>query len=207
MGSIVVWNVCGLGGRDKKRCVRNLGRKFSIDVLGLLETKMENITDSIISSVWGRHARDWYAVPSLGLSGGILCIWNPASFCVSRCSIAMNGRILHVEGTFTRYNLNCMVSFIYAPIDGILKKKLWDYLITFKDSVSTPWCLAGYFNETLSPSDRKGGSKVFASMTRFKHCIDGCELIDLPLNGKRFTWSRGNAASRIDRIFISGDWL
>ena len=119
----------------------------------------------------------------------------------------MNGRILHVEGTFTRYNLNCMVSFIYAPIDGILKKELWDYLITFKDSVSSPWCLPGDFNETLSPLDRKGGSKVSAFMTRFKHCINGCELIDLPLNGKRFTWSRGNAASRINRIFISGDWL
>jgi len=67
----------------------------------------------------------------------------------------MNGRILHVEGTFTHYNLNYMVSFIYASIDGILKKELCDYLITFKDSVSTPWCLAGDFNETLSPSDRK----------------------------------------------------
>ncbi|KAG6770900.1 hypothetical protein POTOM_026601 [Populus tomentosa] len=80
-GSIVVWNVCGLWGRDKKKCVRNLGRKFHIDVLG-------------------------------------------------------------------------------------------------------------NFNETLSPSDRKGDSKVSASMTRFKHCIDGCKLIDIPLNGKRFTWSR-----------------
>jgi hypothetical protein len=44
----------------------------------------------------------------------------------------MNEHILHVEGTFTRYNLNCMVSFIYAPIDGILKKELWDYLIPSK---------------------------------------------------------------------------
>ncbi|KAG6743423.1 hypothetical protein POTOM_054377 [Populus tomentosa] len=123
------------------------------------------------------------------------------------CSIALNGRILHVEGTFTRYNLDCLVSFIYAPIDGTLKKELWDYLITFKDSVSTPWCLAGDFNETLSSSDRKGGSKVSAAMSRFKQCIDSCELLDLPLNGKRFTWSRGNAASRIDRIFVSGDWL
>jgi len=80
-------------------------------------------------------------------------------------------------------------------------------LITFKDSVSTPWCLTGDFNETLSPSDRKGSSKVSASMTRFKHYIDGCELIDLPLNEKRFTWSNGNTVSRIDRIFILGDWL
>ena len=51
MGSIVVWNACGLGGKAKKRCVRNLGRKFSIDVLGILETKLENINDSIINSI------------------------------------------------------------------------------------------------------------------------------------------------------------
>jgi hypothetical protein len=44
-------------------------------------------------------------------------------------------------------------------------------------------------------------------MTRFKHCIDCCELIDLPLNGRKFTLSRGNATSRIDRIFLSGDWM
>ena len=119
----------------------------------------------------------------------------------------MNGHILHVEGIFTRYNLNCLVSFVYAPIDGTLNKELWNYLITFKDSVSKPWCLAGNFNETLSPSNKKGASKVFASMKRFKHYIDGCELIDLPLNGKKFTWSRGNAASRIYRILISDDWL
>jgi len=37
------------------------------------------------------------------------------------------------------------------------------------------------------PRIEKGGSKVSASMTRFKHYIDGCELLDLPLNGKRFT--------------------
>ncbi|KAG6790941.1 hypothetical protein POTOM_000048 [Populus tomentosa] len=65
----------------------------------------------------------------------------------------------------------------------------------------------GDFIETLSPSDKKSGLKVSASMTRFKQCIDSCELLDLHLNGKRFTWSRGNAASRIDIIFISGDWL
>ncbi|KAG6736003.1 hypothetical protein POTOM_061309 [Populus tomentosa] len=149
MGSIVVWNVYGLGGRDKKKNV------------------------------------DWYAVPSLGFSGGIFYIWNPASFCVSSYSVAINGSILHVEGIFTRYNLNCLVSFVYAPIDGTLKKELWNYLITFKDSVSKPWCFAGNFNKTLSPLDKKGGSKVSASMTRFKHCINGCELIDLPLNGKK----------------------
>jgi len=31
--------------------------------------------------------------------------------------------------------------------------------------------------------------------------------MELPLNGRKFTWSRGNATSCIDRIFLSGDWL
>jgi hypothetical protein len=207
MGSIIIWNACGIGARDKKRCVRNLVQKFSLDVLGTLETKLENINDCIVNSIWGRRSRDWYAVPSLGLSGGILCIWNLASFCVSNCSVAMNGRILHVEGVFSRFNMECLVSFVYAPNDGSLKKELWEYLATFKSSVSKPWCLAGDFNETLSPSDRKGGSRISSAMISFKNCIDCCELVELPLNGKKFTWSRGNVASRIDRLFVSGDWL
>lgn len=207
MGSIIVWNVCGLGGREKKRCLRNLGRKFNLHILGILETKLETLNDFTITAIWGRHPKAWYVVPSLGLSGGILCIWNPNLFCVSGCSVAMNGRVLHIEGTFTRSNLDCLVSFVYAPNIGILKNELWTYLVTFRDSVSKPWCLAGDFNETLFPSDRKGGSQITSSMSRFKNCIDDCNLIELPLNGRKFTWSRGNAASRIDRIFLSGDWL
>ncbi|KAG6783415.1 hypothetical protein POTOM_012862 [Populus tomentosa] len=119
----------------------------------------------------------------------------------------MNGRILHIEGTFTQSNLDCLVSLVYAPNAGNLKNEMWTYLVTFRDSVSKPWCLAGDFNETLFPSDRKGGSQITSSMTRFKDCIDGCNLIELPLNGRKFTWSRGNTASRIDRVLLSGDWL
>jgi hypothetical protein len=78
---MIIWNACGLGGRDKKKkCVRNLVGKLSLDVLSVLEMKVENINDCIINSTWGRYSRDWYAVPSLGLSRGILCIWNPAFF-------------------------------------------------------------------------------------------------------------------------------
>jgi hypothetical protein len=48
----------------------------------------------------------------------------------------MNGCILHIEGIFTRFNLDCLVSFVYASNIGNLKNELWNYLITFRDSVS-----------------------------------------------------------------------
>jgi hypothetical protein len=54
MGSMIIWNTYGLGGRDKKkRCARNLVRKLNLDVLGALETKLENINEYIINLPWG----------------------------------------------------------------------------------------------------------------------------------------------------------
>lgn len=55
-------------------------------------------------------------------------------FYASSCSIAMNERILHLEGVFSCSNLDCLVSFVYTPNDGLLKE-LWDYLVNFKDIV------------------------------------------------------------------------
>ncbi|KAG6755659.1 hypothetical protein POTOM_041492 [Populus tomentosa] len=166
---IIIWNVCGLGVEKKERCLRNLGRKFNLHILGILEIKLETLNDFTITAIWGRHPK-------------------------ACCSVVMNGRILHIEGTFTRSNLDCLVSFVYAPNIGNLKNKLWTHLVTFRDSVSKLWCLAGDFNEILLSSDRKGGSQITSSMTRFKICIDGCNLIELPLNGRKFTWSRGNVS-------------
>jgi len=124
MGSIIIWNVCGLEGREKKRCLRNLGKKFNLYILGILEIKLETLNDFTITAIWGCHPRAWYAVPSLGLSGEILYIWNPDLFCVSSCSVAMNGCILHIEGTFTRSDLDCLASFVYALNVGNLKNVL-----------------------------------------------------------------------------------
>jgi hypothetical protein len=48
MGSMIIWNTYGLGGKDKKkRCARNLVRK-----LNALEMKLENINEYIINLTW-----------------------------------------------------------------------------------------------------------------------------------------------------------
>jgi hypothetical protein len=44
----------------------------------------------------------------------------------------------------------------------------------------------GDFIENIFPSNRKGGSLISFSITRSKNCIDYCELVELPLNGKKF---------------------
>lgn len=64
----------------------------------------------------------------------------------------------------------------------------------------------GRFNETLLPSNRKGGTQISGSMKAFRECINDCCLIELSLMGKKFSWpTRGNSASRIDGAFVSVD--
>ena len=77
---MLAWNACGLGGRDKRRVLRNVIRKNNIDFICVLETKLEIVDEKIVNAVWGRECRSWYVVPSLGLSGGVLCIWNHSNF-------------------------------------------------------------------------------------------------------------------------------
>ncbi|KAG6752314.1 hypothetical protein POTOM_044538 [Populus tomentosa] len=44
-------------------------------------------------------------------------------------------------------------------------------------------------------------------MKAFRECINDCCLIELPLMGKKFSWStRGNSASRIDGAFMKADF-
>lgn len=97
MGSMLAWNVCGLGGRDKRRVLRNVIRKNNIDFICVLETKLEIVDEKIVNAVWGREHRSWYALPSLGLSGGVLCIWNHSNFCVNSSYVEFNSANLGIE--------------------------------------------------------------------------------------------------------------
>lgn len=46
-------------------------------------------------------------------------------------------------------------------------------------------------------------------MRKFRDFIDTTDLVDVPLSGRKFTWSRldGRCCSRIDRALISNSWL
>ena len=74
---------------------------------------------------------------------------------------------------------------------------------------SGPWCVGGDFNEILYPHERSSGLSPSNSTEEFYNFIKSCALVDLPLQGDDFTWSRCDevsASSRLDRFLISLDW-
>ena len=73
---------------------------------------------------------------------------------------------------------------------------------------SIPWCCFGDFNVVRFPSEWRGGSRLTSAMEKFSEFIEDLNLIDLPLEGGRFTWSSGTeqpSMSRIDRALVSQD--
>ena len=49
---IISWNVQGLNDRDKRLRVRNMVKRWGLDVICFQETKMELITRAVIRSLW-----------------------------------------------------------------------------------------------------------------------------------------------------------
>jgi mannosylglycoprotein endo-beta-mannosidase len=69
------FNIRGLGSRVKRRKVRELIALEKLDFLALQETKLEGVSGSLCSNLWGSVECDWEFVPSEGASGGILSLW------------------------------------------------------------------------------------------------------------------------------------
>lgn len=70
------WNLRGLNEGDERRRVRNLLKQWKANVIYLQETKLEYISSSVVSSLWGYQHVDWRCFDSRGASGGILLMWD-----------------------------------------------------------------------------------------------------------------------------------
>ncbi|KAK4581675.1 hypothetical protein RGQ29_025026 [Quercus rubra] len=86
---------------------------------------------------------------------------------------------------------------------------MWDELVGVQQYWNVPWCCIGDFNIVRFPSERLGNSRLTPAMELFLEFVEDLNLIDLPLEGGSYTWSRGSdrpSMSRIDRVLVSHDW-
>jgi exonuclease III len=74
--NILSWNVRGINELDKRLRIKGLIREWKVDLVCLMETKMEVITSEVVRSLWGCHHVDWCYMGASGASGGILIMWD-----------------------------------------------------------------------------------------------------------------------------------
>jgi hypothetical protein len=195
----------------KRRRIKELVREYKVDFLAIQETKLELVSERLCHYLWGSVDCDWAFLPSEGASGGILSIWgkNNATLIFTFIGEGFVGVCLE-WGVLKKI---CYVVNVYSKCDLASKKRLWNNICMSKLGYGRGrWCVIGDFNAVLFPEERRGVNMDIHStleMTGFRRFQEELELVDLPLLGRKFTWyhSNGVAMSRIDRGWVSLDWL
>jgi hypothetical protein len=65
-----------------------------------------------------------------------------------------------------------------------------------------PWMVAGDFNLIYKDEDKNNTNLNRAMMGRFRGWINDMAVTEVPLHGRKFTWS----SVKLDRVFCSPDW-
>ncbi|KAL8497360.1 hypothetical protein ACS0TY_020881 [Phlomoides rotata] len=207
---VLSYNVRGAGRREKRREVREMIAKLKVDICCLQETKMEEVNMKICKSIWGNSNFDWSWHSAVGNSGGILTIWNREVF--QKINSWSREGMLVVNGRWTEDGTECMIINVYAPNSASQRKVLWETIQALVWQNGTEVIgIIGDFNTIREEGDRVGRSNHWDrnEMDRFNNFIEGCDLSEIQLVGRRFTWYRpdGTCKSKLDQLLVNTNWL
>ncbi|XP_050232953.1 uncharacterized protein LOC126681456 [Mercurialis annua] len=166
--------------------------------MGLIETKKEVIDDFLIRRLWPNLDFDYCYSSSNGASGGLLCVWN--SSLISPTRIQKKDRWISLD--FIWFSKPIRYILVYAHSSPFDRTNLWLELLQEIDQ-NVLCFLTGDFNEILDPSERAYCSSFSASMLDFADFINKAGLLEVPLNGRFFTWYNSISKSKIDRCFVT----
>jgi hypothetical protein len=191
----------------KRSQIKNALKLWKGEVICLQETKLENISRSVVRSLWSNRFADWKFLESEGASGGILLMWDNRVTEVQDCvkgQFSISCRFKNVQDQF-----DWAFSGVYGPNLDVDRSILWDELAGVRSWWGVPWCIGGDFNVVRFPSEKLRAERLTRAMTSFSDFIAELGLIDLPLLEGQFTWSNNQdppSKSRIDRFLLSSDW-
>ncbi|KAL4196362.1 hypothetical protein AMTRI_Chr04g182850 [Amborella trichopoda] len=203
---LLVWNVRGLGQPSKKE-VKDLTSKHSPAVLARIETKQPEPDLKLIHQVWGRRPSQWVSLAANGASEGIWIVWNPSDHILN--SSHKGDFSVTILLTSTLDGLPWKFTAIYGPNSPILRNRLWSELELVASFPHPIWCLGGNFNVIRWSHEQNSSTSISQGMREFSDFISQNELLDIPLQGSRYTWSNhatNPTLSKLDRFLFSLNW-
>ncbi|GJU76267.1 RNA-directed DNA polymerase, eukaryota [Tanacetum coccineum] len=116
------------------------------------EAKMETMDLVSIKALWGNSSFDYVFSPSVGFSGGILCVWDPSIFI--KVSHTISDYFVAIRGNWIASSTKLRIISVYAPQELTEKRELWDFLHRMIDSWDGDCILMGDFNEVRTEHER-----------------------------------------------------
>lgn len=151
----------------------------------------------------GGDQHQWKDISSQGLSGGILTIWDDS---ILECLDELIGpNTLSQKFKNKADGFGWYLTDVYSPCTYWDRDEFWEEVEDLTGWVGDAWCMAGDFNATMRRRERNKHGGSIRWLRFFNEFMEKHELIDLPLNWGRFTWSNMQADSllcRLDRVLV-----
>ena len=204
--TILVWNVRGLNNRDRRNSVRDVVISSNADIICLQETKVANMSQHLLLSVCGSAYDNFITLPANGTRGGVLIAWKGCSCQTIASRIdTYSASVLFAE----QEGRNWWFTGVYGPQGDDEKVLFLQELRNIRALCNGPWLLGGDFNLIYQAADKNNANLDRAMMGRFRRFLDDNDLKEIPLLGRKYTWSnerRSPTLVRLDRAFCCGDW-
>jgi exonuclease III len=203
--NFLIWNVRGLNSSGRQDSLHTLVDSSRSDVC-IQETKTAALQHRVLLSALGSKFTGFAALPAVGASGGVLVAWRrhigvTGAQRVDNHSIS----IQFCSDNAPAWWLTC----VYGPQGTEEKIQFLQELRGIRAACAGPWLLAGDFNLIYKDEDKNNHNYNRATMGCFRKFIDDLALRELPLHGRKYTWSNQQETAtlvKLDRILCSVDW-
>ena len=77
MMKLLLWNVKGLGRKEKMSKIKSMLKAREVDIALFQETKKVSMSENEVNELWARESMNFICVDTDRTTGGLLCIWDP----------------------------------------------------------------------------------------------------------------------------------
>ncbi|KAL5647183.1 hypothetical protein ACJX0J_041538, partial [Zea mays] len=173
---------------------------------GLSETKMVDVSRFLVLRMLGPAFDNFVFLPSVGASGGILVAWkNSIGICASSRVDGHSVSVNFHSSTSPPWWLTC----VYGPQGNQEKIQFLQSLREIRALCTGSWLVLGDFNLILREEEKNNNNLDRAMMGRFRRWANDLALNEIPLVGRKYTWSNGHSNPtlvKLDRVFCTTDW-
>ncbi|CAM8900163.1 unnamed protein product [Rhodiola kirilowii] len=201
---LLMWNCRGLGTASAIRSLKDVVSSSSPQIIGLVETKMNNSKWQLIRSILG--FQNYFSVSPRGRSGGLATLWrNDIDVTIRYYSFH------HIDFTI-KHIVEFRATLFYGAPMASQRFNSWNLMRRLSQLSSLPWCIFGDFNEILRYSEAsRNATNRMHFINQFKAAVRDCSLSDLGYKGYRYTYSnrrRGfqETRCRLDRALVCQEW-
>ena len=198
---VLCWNVRGINSERKWDAVRNKITLSNCDIVCLQEMKKDDFDLAFIKKICPTAFDAFDFLPSVGASGGILVTWKSRMFLGSK--IFSNEFGLSIQFCSLVNNAIWVLTGLYGPYTTDGKTQFMEWIKNVEMPENVDWLLMGDFNLIRSLDDRNKPGGNVSEIMRFNEAISNLGLVEIPLQGRRYTWSNMQPSPLLEKL----DWV